>query len=143
MRRVNVALAAHLLRNVERRARSGGDRVRTRGRRLRTVRGRLPDETLILMSRAAARLGFRDAQDMIARINARVEADQCVWLIDPPQAGRSIAIPLESTEVDGVSLALCYAREANFPEPLRVWMDNAPGYIGPDEVLHLFGATTR
>jgi hypothetical protein len=53
-----------------------------------------------------------------------------------------MAIPADLTELIGVSLALCYAREANFPEPLR-----RPPFTDPvtvvHELLHLFGATDK
>ncbi len=44
--------------------------------------------------------------------------------------------------VAGVGLAICYAREASFPEPLA-----GPGRVDPTtvahELLHLFGATDK
>ena len=99
-------------------------------------------KALVDTSRTAARLGFRDAADMFAQINARVPADARVWLVHPRCAGRSMAIPVDLTELIGVSLALCYAREANFPEPLR-----RPPYTDPvtvvHELLHLFGASDK
>ncbi len=53
-----------------------------------------------------------------------------------------MAIPDDLTELIGVSLALCYAREANFPEPLH-----RPPYTDPvtvvHELLHLFGASDK
>lgn len=99
-------------------------------------------KALVDISRSAARLGFRDASEMFAQINARVPADARVWLVHPRCAGRSMAIPADLTELLGVSLALCYAREANFPEPLR-----RPPYTDPvtvvHELLHLFGASDK
>ncbi len=97
---------------------------------------------LVDTSRTAARLGFRDAADMFAQIQARVPTDARVWLVHPRCAGRSMAIPVDLTELIGVSLALCYAREANFPERLR-----RPPYTDPvtvvHELLHLFGGSDK
>ncbi len=97
---------------------------------------------LVDTSRTAARLGFRDAADMFAQINVRAPSDARVWLVHPRCAGPSMAIPVYLTELIGVSLALCYAREANFPEPLR-----RPPYTDPvtiaHELLHLFGASDK
>lgn len=93
-------------------------------------------------SRAAARLGFADAADLTARINPRVAADRPVWLLLPRAGGRSFAIPADLTDLPGVTLAVCYAREANFPEPLA-----GPPFADPitfiHEILHLFGATDK
>jgi hypothetical protein len=93
-------------------------------------------------SRAATRLGFQDAVDLIGKINPRVQADARVWLLHPRQAGHSLAIPLEETELAGVSLVVCYACEANFPEPLT-----RPPFTDPvtivHELLHLFGASDK
>ena len=99
-------------------------------------------KALVDTSRTAARLGFRDAAEMFAQLDARVLADARVWLVHPRCAGRSMAISADLTELIGVSLALCYAREANFPEPLR-----RPPYTDPvtvvHELLHLFGASDK
>lgn len=99
-------------------------------------------KALVDTSRTAARLGFRDAAEMFLQISARVPADARVWLVQPRCAGRSMAIPLDLTELTGVSLALCYAREANFPEPLQ-----RPPFTDPvtivHELLHLFGASDK
>jgi hypothetical protein len=93
-------------------------------------------------SRAAARLGFRDAAELCARINSRVEADARVWLIHPRRAGRSLAVPLDETQLAGVSLAVCYARESSFPEPLAKLPYTDPVTV-VHELLHLFGATDK
>jgi len=99
-------------------------------------------KALIDSSRAAWALGFRDAVDWMARIDPRVEADARVWLLHPRRAGRSLAVPLDATELSGVSLAVCYARETSFPEPLT-----GPPWTDPvtivHELLHLFGATDK
>jgi hypothetical protein len=93
-------------------------------------------------SRAAIRLGFQDAAALIGAINPRLEADTRVWLLHPRQAGHSLAVPLDETELAGVSLAVCYGREASFPEPLT-----RPPFTDPvtiaHELLHLFGASDK
>jgi hypothetical protein len=93
-------------------------------------------------SRAAELLGFHDAVALIEEINPRLAADTLVWLLHPRQAGHSLAVPLDDTPLAGVSLAVCYAREASFPEPL-----GTPPFTDPvtivHELLHLFGATDK
>jgi hypothetical protein len=93
-------------------------------------------------SRAATQLGFDDAVALFAEINARVTADARVWLLHPRQAGQSLAVALDETPLAGVSLAVCYAREEDFPEPLV-----GPPFTDPvtivHEVLHLFGASDK
>jgi hypothetical protein len=100
-------------------------------------------KAVISASRAATQLGFDDAVALIAAINGRVEADARVWLLHPRQAGHSLAVPLDDTPLAGVSLAVCYAREENFPEPLG----RRPPFTDPvtiaHEVLHLFGARDK
>lgn len=99
-------------------------------------------KALIDLSRAAARLGFKDGVEMTARINARIGADAHVWLLHPRRAGRSIAVANDRSDLPGVALAVCYAREASLPEPLQ-------GEPYPDpvtfahELLHLFGARDK
>jgi hypothetical protein len=99
-------------------------------------------KALTSASRAAASLGFADAVALIADVNPRVAADARVWLLHPRQAGHSLAVPRDETELAGVSLAVCYAREANFPEPL-----DRPPFTDPvtivHELLHLFGARDK
>jgi hypothetical protein len=93
-------------------------------------------------SRAAGQLGFQDAVAMIAEVNPRLAGDTRVWLLHPRQAGHSLAVPLDDTPLAGVSLAVCFAREASFPEPL-----GTPPFTDPvtivHELLHLFGATDK
>jgi hypothetical protein len=98
--------------------------------------------TLILFSRCAARLGFADAEDMITQVGRRVPADAWVWLLHVRAAGRSLAITDSDTEWPGVTLAVCYAREASLPEPLagRPYPDST---TFAHELLHLFGATDK
>jgi hypothetical protein len=99
-------------------------------------------KALASASRAATELGFQDAVAMVSAINPRVHADARVWLLHPRQAGHSLAVPLDDTLLAGVSLAVCYAREANFPEPL-----GGPPFTDPvtivHELLHLFGASDK
>ena len=97
---------------------------------------------LIVMSRSARQLGFRDATDMVEKIAARLPGSRPVWFLHIRRGGRSLAIPPDLTELQGVCLAVCYAREASFTEPVA----KVPG---PDpvtfvhELLHLFGATDK
>jgi hypothetical protein len=99
-------------------------------------------KVLASASRAARQFGFPDAVAMIAEVNPRLAADTRVWLLHPRQAGHSLAVPLDDTPLAGVSLAVCYAREASFPEPL-----GTPPFTDPvtivHELLHLFGATDK
>ena len=93
-------------------------------------------------SRAAAALGFEDVADMVARVGARVEADSCAWIVHVRRRGRSHAVPAGDGMIDGVGLAICYARESSFPEPLL-----GPARVDPTtvahELLHLAGATDK
>jgi len=97
---------------------------------------------LILMSRGARQLGFRDATDMVEEIASRLPGARCAWFLHIRRGGRSLAIPHDLTALQGVCLAVCYAREASFTEPVV----KVPG---PDpvtfvhELLHLFGATDK
>jgi hypothetical protein len=93
-------------------------------------------------SRAALALGFADIAELMRTVRERVSAETIVWIVHPRSAGRSLAIPPTESPVPGVALAVCYAREANFPEPLA-----SPPFPDPTtfvhEVLHLFGATDK
>lgn len=93
-------------------------------------------------SRAAATLGFRDVADLAGSVARRIDADTVVWLIHPRSSGRSFVVPESDTGMRGVSLAICYAREDDFPGPLI-----GPPYADPStfahEVLHLFGASDK
>lgn len=106
------------------------------------LEARAVTKALVDLTRAASRLGFRDAAGWLGGINPRVEADVHVWLLHPRRAGRSLAIPLDRTELRGVSLAVCYAREANFPEPLVGFPFTDPVTI-VHELMHLFGASDK
>ena len=97
---------------------------------------------LIVMSRGARQLGFYDATDMVEKIAARLPSSRCAWFLHIRRGGRSLAVPHDLTELQGVSLAVCYALEASFTEPVV----KVPG---PDpvtfvhELLHLFGASDK
>ncbi|AMV39880.1 hypothetical protein [Planctomyces sp. SH-PL62] len=97
---------------------------------------------LTLMSRAAAAQGFRDAVDFVQEVAARLPDATVAWLLHLRLAGRSYAVPLDRTELDGVSLAFCHARQANFTEPLiRPPVPRAA--VIAHEILHLFGAQDK
>jgi len=97
---------------------------------------------LTLMSRAAAAQGFRDAVDFVQEVAARLPDAAVAWLLHLRLAGRSYAVPLDRTELDGVSLAFCHARQANFTEPL-IRPPVPQGAVLAHEVLHLFGAQDK
>ena len=101
-----------------------------------------PAKVVAGASRAAAVLGFRDVADLLERINPLIESDARVWLFHLRRAGRSLAIPASECDVSGVGLAICFSREASFPEPLV-----GPGRLDPTtvahELLHLFGASDK
>jgi hypothetical protein len=93
-------------------------------------------------SRAASLLGFRDVADLARQISARLRADAVVWMIQPRSAGRSFVVSERETGMRGVSLAICYAREDDFPGKLH-----GPPFSDPvtfaHEALHLFGASDK
>ena len=93
-------------------------------------------------SRAAATLGFCDVADLCGAVADRLRADAVVWLIHARAAGRSFVVPERDTGMRGVSLAICYAREDDFPGPLI-----GPPFADPatfaHEALHLFGASDK
>ena len=93
-------------------------------------------------SLAASRLGFTDLIECVATINGRIDADSHAWLLHLRGAGRSLAIPSDESPLPGIGLAVCYSREASFPEPGRIG-----GRVDPltvvHELLHLFGASDK
>lgn len=99
-------------------------------------------KAVVAASRAAATLGFADVVDLIGRVDRRVDADARVWLFHVRRAGRSLAIPAAECEVTGVGLAVCFSREASFPEPLAGSARVDPTTV-VHELLHLFGATDK
>jgi hypothetical protein len=99
-------------------------------------------KALSAFSRAAALLGFADSADLVARIDARVNADAWVWLVHPRREGRSLAVPESDSALPGVAMAICYAREASFPQPLT-GPPVADAATFAHELLHLFGASDK
>lgn len=99
-------------------------------------------KALVGVTRAAVASGFRDASDMFADISGRIAADVTVWLIHPRQSGRSFALPSDHSGWAGLSLAVCFPREASFPEPI-----SGPARVDSvtvvHELLHLFGASDK
>lgn len=106
------------------------------------LEARALENALASASKGAARLGFADVADLVERIGPRVEADGRVWLVHLRRAGRSIAAPEQDSGLQGVNLAVCYARESPFPEPLV-----GPPFVDPvtlvHELMHLFGAEDK
>ena len=88
------------------------------------------------------RLGFRDASDLTQAIEGRFQADATVWLLHLRRAGTSLAMIDCETSLQGVNLAVCYCREASFPEPLDGLARTDPVTV-VHELLHLFGATDK
>lgn len=97
---------------------------------------------LTLMSRAAAQLGFHDSVDLVREIAGRLDGAVPVWLLHLRRAGRSFAVPLDLTELDGVSLALCYAQSRSFSDSI-VRSPTPDAAMIAHEVLHLFGASDK
>lgn len=99
-------------------------------------------KTIASASRAALALGFADIEALMRAVHRRADADWVVWMVHPRAAGRSLAIPVPDSPVPGVALAVCYAREASFPEPIA-----QPPFPDPTtyahEMLHLFGASDK
>jgi len=94
------------------------------------------------LSRLAARLGFRDAVDLVGQFTRRIDADQFIWLLHHRRAGNSIAVPSDLSGLPGVTLAVCYAREQPTEGPLA-----KPPFPDPvtfvHELMHLFGAMDK
>lgn len=99
-------------------------------------------KALLRATRAAAQLGFQDASELFQTVEHHLKADVTVWLLHPREAGRSFAVPRDERAPGGLSLSVCYPREASFPEPL-----NGPARVDPvtvvHELLHLFGASDK
>lgn len=99
-------------------------------------------DALARFSEAARRLGVEDAAELTAKVRARVAADHHVWLLHHRCSGTSMAIPGDLTELPGVTMAVCYARESEVVAPL-----GGPPFPDPvtfiHELLHLFGAMDR
>ncbi len=99
-------------------------------------------KALTLASRAALKLGFADVDDWIGQINDLIDADSLCWFFHVRRAGRSMAITSADSGIPGVAFALCYAREASFPEPLIGRPRFDPATL-THELLHLFGASDK
>ncbi len=93
-------------------------------------------------SRAAARLGFADLADLMARVDPRADHDLTVWFVHMLRAGRSGAIAADRFRFPSGGLALCYARESNASAPLVGLPYVDPATLA-HEFLHLFGATDK
>jgi hypothetical protein len=96
------------------------------------------------LTRAAVGNGFRDAVDLVRTVEGHLATDAAVWLVHPLRCGVSRAFPhdREGAILPGVSLAVCYVREAPFPEPLKGPATTDPVTV-VHEMLHLFGATDK
>ena len=99
-------------------------------------------KALVRLSRAAAAMGFRDAVHLFDEVDGRVGADSTAWLLHPRRAGRSFAVPRDESGLDGVGVAVCYPREASFPEKLTGTARVDPVTV-VHELLHLFGAADK
>jgi hypothetical protein len=114
----------------------------THGDRYAPADSREPEKLLITASRAAAALGFQDAVDWLLATRTRVPADVHVWLVHLRRAGCSQVVTEHDTGAGTIRLAVCYAREGLYPEPLSKVPYSDPVTI-VHEVLHLFGATDK
>ena len=92
--------------------------------------------------RAARVLGFRDLADLACRISDRLDADAVVWVVHARASGRSFVVPECDTGMRGLSLAICYAREDDFPNRLVGPPFSDPATLA-HEILHLFGASDK
>lgn len=101
-----------------------------------------PKRALILASRIALDLGFKDLSDLVERVSPEPEPDLRIWLMHQRRAGRSIAIPPHESELDGIGLAVCYPRYADFPQPLQGTPASDSATIA-HELLHLVGASDK
>lgn len=93
-------------------------------------------------SRAAAALGFVDLADLDSQLVSRLPCDGHAWVLHLRRAGRSFAIGIDHATLPGVPIAVTYAREASFSEPL-----DGPPFVDPvtivHELMHLFGASDK
>lgn len=111
-------------------------------------RDTVPDEAepdrhaLSSVSHAVADLGLGSFVEVCRALEARVAADAVAWLVHVRAAGRSRALDETICGVPGINLAVCHAREDDFPGPL-----GGPPFPDPitfvHELLHLFGATDK
>ena len=112
------------------------------GQDIGPMEARASTKAITTTSRAASRLGFADAVDLIGQINPRIDADSKAWMIHVRRSGRSLAILSTESDVEGVGLAVCYSRESSFPEPLK-GAGRVDSTTVAHEVLHLFNATDK
>ena len=97
-----------------------------------------------LVARVASLMGFADGVDLARQVTTWLVADTVVWLVHLAEEGRSIALTRADRESPGLSLAICYAHEASFPEPLHATRPARVDAITVvHEVLHLFGASDK
>ena len=100
-------------------------------------------EALLILTRMAARSGLSDIFDLVRETRKRLEADEVVWLIHPRCQGWSFAVPREDSELEGISLAVCYPKWSFQDEPLRSREARIASDTVAHELLHLFGATDK
>lgn len=100
-------------------------------------------DTLLQMSRMAARLGFHDLIEMFDDFRSRLDADSLVWLIHPRGAGWSFAVPREYSPWDRISLAVCFPRWASHPAPISFRDAQLDPITVAHELMHLFGASDK
>lgn len=113
----------------------------THGDRYAPADAREAEKLLVSTSRAAAALGFRDTSDWLASIQMRIAADVHVWLVHVRRGGCSQVVEHDG-DAGTMQLAVCYAAETLYPEPLRKATFVDPVTI-VHEVLHVFGATDK
>ncbi len=112
------------------------------GNEIAPAEARAISRALAMMSQGAHQLGFRDGPDLVLDIESRLSGWHCSWMLHVRRAGPSMAIPLDLTELDGVSLAVCHAREASFTEPI-VKLPAPDPVTFVHELLHLHGASDK
>ena len=89
-------------------------------------------------------LGCDDFIDFVVSAESSLAPnDGVVWLLFPRQAGRSFALHRSDGLTGGANLAVCYALDANFPEPLRGSRPRVDPATIAHEMLHLFHATDK
>ena len=96
------------------------------------------------LNHAVPALGATDFVAFIEAVEQEFEeADEVVWLVFPRQAGRSFALPRHEALTGGANLAVCYAVDSNFPEPLRGAEPRVDPATIAHEFLHLFHASDK
>jgi hypothetical protein len=104
-----------------------------------------PEETARVFAGCSAwaqKSGFPDMASLLLELTREIEADLVFWLIHSRSEGRSELHSESETGVKGLSLAVCYAGEADAPGPLR-----GRPFLDPltvvHELLHAFGARDK